>query len=96
MTKPQRELGVRPAPRFARCPKCQELIDAASVSCRFCGKPVSAEELEESARRQEKFILAKSTANNRASLIAAIKALVVSVVIYSLWFLFRFWRTYRR
>ena len=90
MTKPQNDLGVWSARRFARCPRCQELIDAASASCRYCGVPVSAEELEQSAALQVKLVKAKAKANDRSSLGAAIKGLVVVVLLYSLWFLVRF------
>jgi hypothetical protein len=60
MTRPQNDPGLRIALRFARCPRCQELIDAASASCRFCGIPVSAEELEQSAGLHERMIQAKA------------------------------------
>lgn len=89
MTKAQNNTEARTAPRFARCPKCQELIDSASVSCRFCGIPVSAEELEHSAVLQEKLIRTKARANDNSSMAAAIKALVVGVLIFALWFLAR-------
>jgi hypothetical protein len=56
---------------------------------------VSAEELEQSAGLHEKLVQAKSKANNRASMAAAIKTLIAAVLLYSLWFLARFLLTYR-
>jgi len=83
----------RPAIRgFARCPRCQELIDSASETCRFCGVSISAEEMERSAALQQKLVEAKSKANDRSSLTAAIKALVIGVVVFTLWFLARYFR----
>jgi len=81
---------ARPRPRFARCPKCQQLIDAASLACRFCGAHFSPGELEQAARLQEKLIQAKSRANDRSAMIFAIKALLATILIYALWFLARF------
>jgi hypothetical protein len=90
MTKTQNDPGLRTSPRFARCPRCQELIDAESVTCRFCGNPVTAEELYRSADLQEKLIQAKAKANDRSSMVAAIKALVVTVLVFTMWFPARF------
>ena len=94
MANKQEDLSIGAARRFARCPTCKELIDAATTTCRFCGATMSAEELERAAALQTKLTEAKSKANNRASLVAAIKALVVVVLLYSLWFLARFLLTY--
>ena len=95
MPNTERDSGIRTARGFARCPKCQELIDAASEVCRFCRSPVSTAELQQSAALQQKLIEAKSKANDRSSLIAAIKALVIAVLIYALWLSARFFRSYR-
>jgi hypothetical protein len=43
----------------------------------------------------EELVQAKSKANNRASMAAAIKTLIAAVLLYSLWFLARFLLTYR-
>ena len=94
MANRQEDLSIGAVRRFARCPKCNELIDAASTTCRYCGVPLSAEELERAAALQTRLTEAKSKANNRASMVAAIKALVVVVLLYSLWFLARFFLAY--
>ena len=96
MANDKDDLTIGPVRRFARCPKCNELIDAASTSCRYCGSPLTAQELERAAALQTKLTEAKSKANNRAAMVAAIKSLVVVVLIYSLWFLLRFFRGYGR
>jgi hypothetical protein len=82
--------ATRTAPRFARCPKCQELIDAASESCRFCGAHFTPGELDQSAALQEKLTQAKARANNRSAMISAILGLFGAILLYGFWFLVRF------
>jgi len=82
--------ATRTAPGFARCPKCQELIDSASESCRFCSAHFTPGELEQSAALQEKLTQAKARANNRSAMISAILGLIGAILLYGLWFLIRF------
>jgi len=89
MASKQDDLTIGQARRFARCPKCNELIDSASTTCRYCGSQLTAEELERAAALQTRLTEAKSKANNCASMVSAIKALVVMVLIYTLWFVAR-------
>src|SRR5262245_39729655 len=70
---------------LARCPACQQVIDATSTSCRFCGFGLSAAVMQEASAAFRASLNAKSRKNDRRALRAAIVSLIALVVFVGLW-----------
>jgi predicted amidophosphoribosyltransferase len=89
-------LGLSGERGFARCPKCQQLIDASVEVCRFCGYTLDREELRKAAALQREVTESIAKANNRRAFIASAIGLAGSVLGFAAWFLARYWGRSRR
>jgi FlaA1/EpsC-like NDP-sugar epimerase len=89
-------LGLANERGFARCPQCQQLIDASVEVCRFCGSRLDPEELKKRAAVQKAFTETTAKANNRRALLAGIAGLIGTVLVYAAGYGFKFWRRWRR
>jgi len=73
MKSVSRLLGSKAA--IARCPKCQEFIDASSQTCRFCHVVLTVNQLEAAVALQRKITSERARFNNRSALIYAVLSL---------------------
>ena len=79
-------LGLAGRRGFARCPKCNELIDASVDVCRFCGSSLDRAAIQKSAALQASITEAKAKANNRRALVAAAISLLGTILLYAAWY----------
>jgi len=85
------DLGLERKPGLARCPKCNELIDAASHTCRYCGSELNTAELQEAAEVHRRQVQETARKNNRRALIAGLGSITFTVAVVGLWFGGKLW-----
>ena len=83
---PDTGLGLAGDRGFARCPRCNELIDSSAGDCRFCGSPLNRDEIQKSAALQKSITEAKARENNRKAMVAAIISVLGTVLLYVAWY----------
>ena len=71
---------------FARCPRCNQLIDSSVEVCRFCGATLNRDEIQKSAALQKRITEAKAKENNRKAMVAAIVSVFGTAILYLAWF----------
>ena len=86
----EKGLGLLSGPEFARCPRCNEVIDASIDVCRFCGSFLDKTEREQAAAAHHSKTEAVARSNNRRALIAGLVGLFGTAFFYALWFLVRY------
>ena len=66
-------------PNLARCPRCFEVIDAASATCRFCNSALDPMQMKSAAASFRASVEAKSKINDSRSMRAGIIGLIAIV-----------------